>query len=56
MDERWKTAIGNAEIMFEEYKKIPTGIFGAISIACVIDRYKSGERTKELLEELESIE
>jgi hypothetical protein len=55
-DERWKSAIENARFMLEEYKKIPNGIFGAMNIANIIARYDSGERTKELLEELEGIE
>ncbi|WP_168928839.1 hypothetical protein [Paenibacillus dokdonensis] len=57
MDEnRWNEAIDNARFMFDEYKKIPAGIFGAIHIAGAIERYDRGERTLELLEDLESIE
>lgn len=54
--ERWNAAIDNARFMLEEYKKIPAGIFGATMIASAIARYDSGERTNELLEELEGIE
>jgi hypothetical protein len=53
---RWEDAIANAKFMLEEYKKIPTGGFGAITITQTIIRYENGERTDELLEELEGIE
>ncbi|WP_178381953.1 hypothetical protein [Paenibacillus sp. P32E] len=53
---RWTSAIDNARFMLEEYKKIPVGIFGAMNIANVIARYDRGERTQDLLEELEAIE
>lgn len=53
---RWDEAINNARFMLEEYKKIPVGGLGGIIIAQAIARYENGERTTELLEELESIE
>ncbi len=53
---RWDDAIKNARFMLEEYKKIPAGAFGAMHIASTIVRYDSGDRSNELLEELESIE
>lgn len=53
--ERWDEAIKNARFMMGEYKQIPTGMFGATTIALAISRYENGERTNELLEELESI-
>lgn len=52
---RWDIAVENAKFMLEEYKKIPTGVFGAVWIAQAIARYEKGERTVELLEELEQI-
>lgn len=52
---RWFEAIAIARYMLEEYKKIPTGAFGAMGISTLITRYENGERTIELLEELESI-
>ncbi|MEK3673549.1 hypothetical protein [Paenibacillus sp. FSL R10-2771] len=55
-EERWSTAIDNARFMLEEYKKIPYGAFGAMNIANVIARYDRGERTEDLLEELEAIQ
>ncbi|CAM4098788.1 hypothetical protein PAAL109150_09840 [Paenibacillus alkaliterrae] len=54
--EQWHAVMDNAKFMLEEYKKIPTGMFGAINIANAISRYENGERTKELYEELKSIE
>lgn len=53
---RWEDAIANAKFMLEEYKKIPSGGFGAITITQTIIRYENGERTDELLEELEGIQ
>lgn len=54
-DDRWDKAIENARFMLEEYKHIPSGIFGATAISLAISRYDNGERTSELLDELESI-
>lgn len=54
--QRWSDAIENARFMLEEYRKIPSGIFGAMNIANTIARYENGERTEYLLEELESIQ
>ncbi len=54
-NERWEEAIANARYFLDEYRKIPTGMFGAIFIATAITRYENGERTQELLEELEGI-
>ncbi|WP_199614676.1 hypothetical protein [Paenibacillus alkalitolerans] len=56
LKKRWEDAIENARFMLEEYKKIPTGAFGATLIAQAITRYENGERTQELLEELEGIQ
>lgn len=57
MDEaRWQAAISRAQEYLEIYKSIPTGIFGATIIAHNISRYENGERTPELLDELENIE
>lgn len=55
-ENRWDDAINNAKFMLEEYKNIPAGAFGAINIANAIGRYENGERTEELLNELESIQ
>lgn len=55
-EERWSEAIDNARFMLGEYKKIPYGAFGAMNIANMIARYDRGERTEELLEELEAIQ
>lgn len=55
-DEQWDSVMENARFMLIEYKKIPNGMFGAINIANAINRYENGERTKELYEELESIQ
>lgn len=55
-DSRWDAAIKNARFMLEEYKQIPVGVFGAIGIAQTIDRYDRGERTPELLSDLEAIQ
>ena len=54
--EKWDEAIENARFMLDEYKKIPTGMFGAMNISATIARYDQGERTTELYEELEGIE
>jgi hypothetical protein len=54
-EERWQRAVENARFMIEEYRKIPMGMIGATFIAYAISRYESGERTHDLLEELESI-
>lgn len=55
-EERWEEAVKHARTMLEIYKEIPTGIFGATLIAKAITRYEDGEKTNELLEELESFE
>lgn len=55
-EERWTAAVNNANFMLKEYQNIPTGTFGAITIAQTISRYENGERTKELLDDLEAIE
>lgn len=55
-DKRWNAAIENARFMLNEYKQIPAGAFGAMNIAQTIARYESGERSLELLEELEGIQ
>ena len=55
-EERWDEAIEYARIMLEEYKQIPTGAFGAMFISTLITRYENGERTDELLADLESVE
>lgn len=53
---RWENAIDNAKQMLELYRAIPTGIFGVAAISNCIERYNNGERTTELLEELENIQ
>ena len=54
-DERWQKAINHAREMLEEYKKIPTGIFGALTIQEDIRLYENGDRSEALLESLEDI-
>lgn len=55
--ERWEKAIEYAREMLSEYRSIgPAGIFGCCFISESIRRYEDGERSQELLEELESIE
>ncbi|MVP00362.1 hypothetical protein [Paenibacillus lutrae] len=55
LEARWDKAIEHARYMLKEYLNIPTGVFGATYISIVIQRYESGERTEELLKELEEI-
>lgn len=56
LDTRWTEAINEARYMLVEYTKIPTGMFGANEISILIFRYENGDRTMELLEELEGIQ
>lgn len=60
-EERWQKAIEHAREMLELYKKIPTGIFGALHyikmmIRQSISLYGAGDRSEALLEALEGIQ
>jgi len=54
--EQWDEAVKDAKEVLEMYKEIPSGIFGAMNISEVLARYDRGERTKELYEDLKSIQ
>jgi hypothetical protein len=56
VEERWQQAIEHAREYLGYYKEIgPTGMFGATIIAHNISRYENGERSQDLLDELEGI-
>lgn len=55
-EKRWEDAIARAKEYLEIYKSVPMGMFGATIIAHNISRYENGERSPELLSELEGIE
>lgn len=56
-EERWKAAIDNAIFFEKAYKETPMGHLALnIVIRPAIARYEAGERSEDLLEELESIE
>ena len=56
MEERWRIAIERAREALAIYRSIgPVGYFGATMISLDIQRYDDGERTDDLLEELEGI-
>lgn len=42
--EMWDTAVSHAKEMLEVYKTIPTGMFGASTIAHSISLYEQGDR------------
>lgn len=58
VDERWLAAYENAKRFRQIYGELPvqSGWFGFATINKDIKRYESGERTDELLKELEGIE
>jgi hypothetical protein len=55
---KWDAAIAHAREYHQIYLDLPvrSGFFGAPMIGGLIRRYEGGERTKELLEELEGVE
>lgn len=53
---RWRAAIDHARYMLKVYYNVPLGIFAALNIQNAIDRYERGQRTQELLAELEGFE
>lgn len=55
-DVRWQAAYDHAVLARKEYSAIPTGGLAlALVINPAIKRYESGERSEELLDDLESI-
>lgn len=56
-EEMWNAAINHARLFYKEYLLLGSvGVFGAITISTVIQRYESGERTNYLYNDLIEIE
>lgn len=54
--EQWDYVVDVAKFMLDEYKKIPTGAFGAMNIELMVNRYENGERSHELYDEMNGLD
>lgn len=53
----WSAAKGRLDFYIEEYRKIgPTEVFGLMTLCGLETRYEKGERTRELYDDMMSVE
>jgi len=55
-EQEWEEAAENVRYCRKLYLEIPVGMFGAVFLKSLLDRYDAGERSEDLFESMMSAE